>query len=43
MQRVSRALLESRIKVALYIALCMIAGRRSFIEFDGRTWSIIDD
>ena len=33
----------SRIKVALYIALCMIAGRRSFIEFDGRTWSIIDD
>lgn len=43
MHRANRALLESRIRVALYAALCIIARRRCFLEFDGCTWHIIED
>lgn len=43
MHRANRALLESRIRVALHIARCIIARRRWFVEYDGFLWSIIHD
>lgn len=43
MHHANRALLASRIRVALHIARCTLARRRWFIEFDGFLWSIIHD
>jgi hypothetical protein len=43
LSRANRALLESRIRVALHMARCALARRRWFLEFDGCTWHIIKD
>lgn len=43
MPHVRRALLASRIHVALHMARCALARRRWFIEFDGSVWRIITD
>lgn len=33
----------SRLWVALYVVRARMAGRRCFVEFDGRVWSVIED
>jgi hypothetical protein len=43
MQSAHRALLASRIRVALHKARCILARRRCYLEFDGRIWRIIED
>lgn len=43
MHRANRALLASRIRVALHMARCALARRRCFLEFDGFIWHIIED
>lgn len=43
MQSANRALLESRIRVALHMVRCALARRRCFLEFDGWIWHIIED
>ena len=42
MQFARRALLASRIKVALHMARCALMRRRCFLEFDGWIWHIIE-